>query len=180
MNDSVNRGFLPGGKIGMRSSNWTITTHGFTLSKWISNCLWLVEGIHDKCDDVITIQHESASPVLRIQWDKTSDIFHFLYNLVQKHVVSKQTMLSEISRLFDLLGLLRPVTSLAKRILQELLQENIYWDESIPANIHSRWIKLRAQFFKFQSIENTLLCKIFRRVKDYIPAWFLWCKSKRT
>ncbi|XP_011699835.1 PREDICTED: uncharacterized protein LOC105457083 [Wasmannia auropunctata] len=57
---------------------------------------------------------------------------------------SKRVILSEVSRLFDPLGLLGPVIVLAKLILQELWQLGIHWDESVPQDLHSRWSRLRS------------------------------------
>lgn len=59
--------------------------------------------------------------------------------------VSKRSILSEISNFFDCLGLLGPIIVLAKLIIPELWQLNLYWDESIPPDIDFRWRRLKDQ-----------------------------------
>ncbi|XP_039303433.1 uncharacterized protein LOC120357334 [Solenopsis invicta] len=59
----------------------------------------------------------------------------------------------KVSRLFDPLGLLGPVIVTAKLILQELWQSGVYWDESVPQDIHSRWSKLRSQLSHINQLQ---------------------------
>lgn len=59
--------------------------------------------------------------------------------------MSKRDILSEVSRLFDPLGLLGPIIVLAKLIMQELWQLDVHWDESIPSDIDFKWRKPKAQ-----------------------------------
>jgi len=61
------------------------------------------------------------------------------------HVVSKRVTLSEVAKLFDPLDLLDPVIVIAKLILQDLWQLIIQWNESVPQDIHTRWIAFRIQ-----------------------------------
>lgn len=63
-----------------------------------------------------------------------------------------RVILSEISRCFDPLELLGSTIVIAKLILQELWQSGIYWDESVPQDLHTRWLKLRSQLFDLDQI----------------------------
>lgn len=114
---------------------------GFTLSKWASNCSYLLEGLTDQREDLVAINLQAASTVLGINWNQVSDTFHFCYEAELLSVISKRTILSELSKLFDPLGLLGLVMVLAKRILQELWQAGTHCDE-LPPDIHTRWVKL--------------------------------------
>jgi len=82
-----------------------------------------------------------------MQWNQCQDTFQFLCKLhTESHVISKRVILSEVARkLFDPLGFLDPVIVIAKLILQDLWQLAIQWDESIPQDIHIRWITFRTQ-----------------------------------
>jgi len=81
-----------------------------------------------------------------MQWNQCQDTFQFLCNLdTESYVVSKRVILSEVARLFDPLGLLGPVIVIAKLILQDLWQLAIQWNESVPQDIHTRWIAFRTQ-----------------------------------
>lgn len=47
--------------------------------------------------------------------------------------------------MFDPLGLLGPIIVIAKLILQNLWKSGIHWDESVPQEIHTRWLRLKSQ-----------------------------------
>jgi len=51
------------------------------------------------------------------------------------------------------LGLLGPVIVIAKLILQDLWQAGVQWDESVPQEIHTRWIKLRSQLTSLNQLQ---------------------------
>lgn len=57
--------------------------------------------------------------------------------------MTKRGILSEISSLFDPLGLLGPVIIIPEILLQEIWQLKMHWDESVPSNVHTRWIEFR-------------------------------------
>jgi len=54
-------------------------------------------------------------------------------------------MISAISRIFDPLGLLGPVTLVAKTLIQKLWQLNLDWDEAVSMSIHTSWLQLQTQ-----------------------------------
>lgn len=47
--------------------------------------------------------------------------------------------MSVISRIYDPLGLVGPLITEAKEIMQQLWLLKLNWDESVPINIHSKW-----------------------------------------
>ena len=54
---------------------------------------------------------------------------------------TKCSILSFVSSIFDLLGILSPSLIEPKQIIQDLWKQNIDWDEKIPADILQRWQK---------------------------------------
>ncbi|KMQ92054.1 hypothetical protein RF55_8010 [Lasius niger] len=115
------------------------------LSKWASNCPELLKFVRNRGDEIIPIRDEADSCILGIQWNQSKNTFHFSCKLDPScDVVFKRTILSEVARLFDLLGLLGPIVVIAKLIPQEFGQSGVYWDESVPQDIHIRWSKLRS------------------------------------
>lgn len=111
----------------------------FELSKWASNCSELLEPIQNRKGGEIIISNETDSCILGIQWNQSKDVFRFSCKLDPScDIISKRTILSEVARLFDPLGLLRPVIVIAKLSLQELWQSGVHWDETVPQNIHIR------------------------------------------
>ena len=114
----------------------------FELNKWASNCSELLEIDNRDHMPVIIRDNATDSCILSMQWNQ--DTFQFLCKLdTGTHVVSKRVILSEVAK-FDPLGLLGPVIVIAK-ILQDLWQLAIQWDESVPQDIHTRWIAFRTQ-----------------------------------
>ncbi|KAF8787466.1 hypothetical protein HNY73_009062 [Argiope bruennichi] len=64
-----------------------------------------------------------------------------LVSITSTDIHTKRTVLSTIAKLFDPLGLLGPVISLAKIFLQKLWLLNLQWDDQLPPEIHSEWEK---------------------------------------
>ncbi|XP_020297156.1 uncharacterized protein LOC109861769, partial [Pseudomyrmex gracilis] len=126
----------------------------FELSKWASNCPELLENLEDRGRELVVIKDETDSCILGVQWNQATDTFHFSYELgLTCNVASKQTILSEIARLFDSLGLLGPVVVIAKIILQDLWQADVQWDESAPQKIHTRWSRLKSQLASLNQMQ---------------------------
>ncbi|XP_018406510.1 PREDICTED: uncharacterized protein LOC108782682 [Cyphomyrmex costatus] len=73
--------------------------------------------------------------------------------------ISKRKILSDVSKLYDPLGLLGPIIVIAKLILQDLWRAGIDWDESVPQNLHARWITFKSQLTELNRLA------IPRRVK---------------
>nr|XP_033338067.1 uncharacterized protein LOC117226949 [Megalopta genalis] len=76
---------------------------------------------------------------LGVVWDATGDIIRFTVNHNVTTRVTKRSILSSVAKIFDPLGLLGPVTILAKLMIQQLWQLKVDWDESLPVGIHTEW-----------------------------------------
>ncbi|XP_071652185.1 uncharacterized protein [Temnothorax longispinosus] len=118
----------------------------FEFSKWASNCPELIKPVDNQNSEPVTINGDMDTSILGIQWNQSKDTFSFLCTPDPSHnVITKRTILLEVSRLFDPLGLLGPIVVIAKLIIQDLWQSGVHWDESVPQNIHTRWCTLRSQ-----------------------------------
>lgn len=119
---------------------------GFELSKWASNHPDLIKDLSGLDSSSVTIDKGKTSSVLGVKWNATRDTFCFLYEPPEiSGTISKRVILSEVSRLFDPLGLLGPIIVSAKLVLQDLWRSGTSWDESVPPDIYFRWIELKAQ-----------------------------------
>ncbi|XP_011686447.1 PREDICTED: uncharacterized protein LOC105449144 [Wasmannia auropunctata] len=119
----------------------------FTLDKWFSNCNELLKGISYNCgQNCVSINESSETRILGLQWNPYEDSFRYTVNVSSlQSNSSKRNMLSEISRLFDPLGLIGPVILIAKLMIQDLWKLHLDWDESVPLSIHSRWLEYKTQ-----------------------------------
>lgn len=116
----------------------------FELSKWHSNVPELCGPPASRREEFVEIGEPIDSRILGIVWRPNSDTFHFTFKTEESsNRVTKRAILSEVSRLFDPLGLLGPSLVLAKLIIQDLWQANISWDEAVPLDLNTKWTKLK-------------------------------------
>ncbi|XP_043263595.1 uncharacterized protein LOC122403875 [Colletes gigas] len=109
---------------------------GLHIRQWASNEPRLLTGlpvaqIHTKYFGDTTVK------TLGVSWHARDD--HITYS-VDPNIetrVTKRTILSTIAKIFDPLGLLAPVITTAKLLMQQLWQLQLAWDESLPASIHT-------------------------------------------
>ncbi|CAD6226424.1 GSCOCG00005816001-RA-CDS [Cotesia congregata] len=102
---------------------------GFCLRKWVVNHPSLIIEDQEHPDSAhMSLDPDSSIKTLGIRWNSPVKIISFT-----------QTVLSQIAKLFDPLGLLGPSIMHAKIIMQLQWKARVVWDESIPVEIHSSW-----------------------------------------
>ncbi|XP_061722994.1 uncharacterized protein LOC133529314 [Cydia pomonella] len=165
---------------------------GMNLRKWSANDPTLLE---DLTKDQISTQiydfkHEESMKTLGLGWNPSSDTFLLSWELQNDTAsnLTKRTLLSEISRLYDPLGWYSPVTVTAKLIFQRVWTSNISWDQILPHQIQEDWIKLKTELQLLNKVnlnrwiggtskqiellgfsdasEKAFACVIYTRVKD--------------
>lgn len=107
----------------------------FELRKWCANHPLLLQNIPKEYIEANFLVDEADKSIkaLGIYRDPLHDTFRFRINLpTPPAIVTKRIILSDISRLFDPLGLVSPVIVTAKLFMQEIwrLKES-KWDESV-------------------------------------------------
>ncbi|XP_058797385.1 uncharacterized protein LOC131667724 [Phymastichus coffea] len=118
---------------------------GFVIRKWSSNHPSALDNIDKNIFDLdCGIQGNPIKKTLGIIWDSQRDVFTYSAN-PDALASTKRKLLSQIARIFDPLGLLGPLTLYAKTLIQECWKANITWDESLPQDIHTKWIALAEQ-----------------------------------
>lgn len=118
-----------------------LKSSGFELSKWKSNDPTLFE--RDTEEFVRITAGEEEIKTLGLLWTPNRDTFQYQVNTRQANInvlITKRTVLSIVSQIFDPLGLVGPATIKAKIILQKLWQLNLGWDESLPMELHHKWV----------------------------------------
>lgn len=130
---------------------------GFNLRKWSSNATQVL-------DDIPSTQREGANcldvcrddmiKTLGIMWHTFDDKFHFIVKpSVKPSKFTKRTLLSDVAKLFDPIGLLAPVVINAKILFQSLWLKGLSWDEQLPEDIVTEWLNLRSKLCEVTDIK---------------------------
>lgn len=124
---------------------------GFNLRKWKSNENSLLPdqtGTPKSSDKHENFEFKEAesSKTLGLRWNPQKDSFTFESKIesAKNAKETKRTLLSDISKVFDPLGWLTPVTMKLKSLYQAVWRANIQWDDELPSEIKTEWLKIRA------------------------------------
>ena len=81
------------------------------LRQWVSNDLSILEGVHEKSlDNEFIMNKDSILKALGVYWKAREDCFVYTAKLTETPTsITKRFILSEIAKLFDLLGLIGPI-----------------------------------------------------------------------
>lgn len=120
---------------------------GMNLRKWSSNEPQLIKDLlQHQVDTPLDFKCAESRKTLGLRWNPSSDNFVFQSKLdYQKDIKdhTKRQLLSDISKLFDPLGWLSPITIRAKLLFQRAWASGISWDDQLPELIQNDWNKLR-------------------------------------
>lgn len=131
---------------------------GMELSKWASNCKALLEPASaTHAENVVSLDCTKSDdePVktLGLLWFPMSDTFGYKVHNSSRIDNTKRNVLSEISKIFDPLGLLAPVIITAKIFMQTLWAAGIGWDECLPDTLAKTWQNYRRGLHAVDSIK---------------------------
>lgn len=118
---------------------------GFPVKKWISNEEQILNTIplQEKSSTVAYgFDDNSTVHTLGMIWRPKADQFSYAVN-VGHSTITKRHILSDIASIFDPLGLIGPVLTTAKIIMQELWRDKLEWDQVVPLELQNKWIRFR-------------------------------------
>ena len=123
------------------SSRSMFNKANMNLRQWSSNSTTLND--QARSDGV---NAELKVKVLGLTWDANTDTFSLSLTKLCDEIrntkeLTKRSVLSLSSKLFDPLGFTEPVNVKAKIMMQELWKANIAWDEDLPTNYKESWAK---------------------------------------
>lgn len=126
---------------------------GFHSRKWCSNEPSILEDSIDKSiDSHLYLRDFETQKTLGVYWHPRNDsLVHIMKPFKEQQRTTKRIMLSQIASLFDPLGLLGPVIVKAKILLQQLWENKLDWDESVPLHVATIWNEYKNQI---QAINN--------------------------
>lgn len=122
----------------------------FKLRKWISNNKDIFVGMQD--NDIHPKLHQLGSKentkTLGIMWNCQEDVLMYRISKSDQSQPTKRSVLSETAQVFDPLGVLSPVTIIAKIYLRRLWELKLSWDEVLPINLQATWTEFRSDLYK--------------------------------
>lgn len=128
---------------------------GFELRKWISNHPSLISHFPSSHlqNIPLSMDLEDSIPIkiLGLRWNPSFDTFSFDVQYLDRSC-TKRILLSEMSRIFDPLGFLTPISLTLKILVQKLWSLGIGWDDPVPESILCSWLKIRAELSLLSSI----------------------------
>ncbi|XP_062707840.1 uncharacterized protein LOC134288111 [Aedes albopictus] len=131
---------------------------GFPVHKWCANDEAILQDVPEaEREKLVLLDDLSANEVMKtlgLTWNPRSDKFLFCQSpSSEESTVTKRQLFSEIAKMFDPLGLLAPITVLAKRLMQQTWAAKIGWDESLSDDILKDWLQLRNSLASVRDIE---------------------------
>ena len=130
---------------------------GFPLTKWVSNSRRVLDAIPEaeRAKEVKNLDLSKEDlpfeRALGVRWCIETDTFGLKIDL--KHSPpTRRAILSVVSSVYDPLGLTAPLVLPAKRLLQDLCQEKLGWDDAMPSKYEvsrERWLADLPKLSKF-------------------------------
>lgn len=129
----------------------------FELHKWSSNSSDMLRNIPEENVELLQADGGSEGESIRalgLVWKPLKDVFTFnIESLKYDEKFTKRSLLSNIAKLYDPLGLLSPTIILAKLLVQNLWKCKIDWDDQILEEHKSTWISYRKNLSSLENFE---------------------------
>ena len=161
----------------------------FTLRQWSTNSAALQEAI--RLNNAGSASELTS--LLGLLWDTSNDTLSFQAKQFDSPAdsLTKRTVLSIASQLFDPLGLVLPVTIVARLFIAELWDEKIGWDQPLPPPKFNVWQNIEkelnavsllqfSRWIDFTSCEPVYLHVFTDASKSVIGAVAYLCQGKKS
>ncbi|XP_032690611.1 uncharacterized protein LOC116853593 [Odontomachus brunneus] len=130
-----------------------LSTGGFKAHKWHSNSPEVVSLTpqNEKMSFILSIDDKTAIKALGLEWNPDEDNFKFTVRKLASSITKRQ-VLSAISRLFDPLGLIGPILTRAKLLMQETWRIDRDWDERLPDEFLVKWEEFKVELSSLKTL----------------------------
>ena len=130
---------------------------GLRLHKFVSNDFQVLESVPkgERAVDVILNLPSDQLPierVLGIQWLVGLDCFKFSI-ILKDQPLTRRGMLATVASVYDPLGFLAPLVLKAKKILQEICNRGVSWDEPLPEEVRPRWEHWKCDLLRLNELQ---------------------------
>ena len=123
---------------------------GFPLKKFISNRPEALKNLSEEdCLDVKTFSGEEhfTTKTLGVKFCPNEDtlMFSFVDKMETNDFETRRTLMSQLHRVYDPMGLLSPFVVRAKQILQRSWLLGTEWDDPLPPDLAEPWLKWKQE-----------------------------------
>ncbi len=128
---------------------------GMKLRQWASNSKKLLENVPivDREVDLNSMNVNETIKTLGLIWNPHVDDFRYkVPDFTNSNEITKRQVTSDVTKLFDPLGLLAPVVILAKCFVQRLWLEQVDWDDILSEQSKHFWLSFRDNLSSLASI----------------------------
>lgn len=134
---------------------------GFEVRKFASSHASVLADLSpDQCEDVDLSDKHSNVKVLGLQWSPGSDCFGYTVQNF-KGKFTKRDVLSYAARIYDVKGLLTPLTTYIKCFIKRLWDCNLGWDEEFSATLAEEWTQFCSSIPKLQLLQIPRYIPVF-------------------
>lgn len=130
---------------------------GFNLRKWQSNERKLLLDVEmTECDEkMYQFKQPDTAKTLGLGWNPQTDQFYFSQLQLESKsgLYTKRSLLSDISKLFDPLGWLSPLSTTMKLLFRDVYVSKVEWDEPLPGPIMTKWDNIKQDLDLISTIE---------------------------
>ena len=125
---------------------------GFELRSWVSNGGSL-QAVFER--DNRSVDHDSlVEKLLGYAYNPNLDIIQISPNCFDFNAFNtKRSVLSNLAKVFDPLGLITPLISKGKALMRVIWQQKFDWDDILPQEMVESWEKLFADLCLVQNLE---------------------------
>ncbi|GFW40651.1 integrase catalytic domain-containing protein [Trichonephila clavipes] len=129
---------------------------GFPIRKWASNESSVLESLPTELrssSGSLHIEEDHLMKILGIIWNSKEDTFRINISPPNEVRSTKRQLLSTIANIYDPLGFLSPTTIQLKILMQDILKENISWDDPVTDCIFESWTQFKNQMKHLAEIQ---------------------------
>ena len=134
---------------------------GFNLTKFCSNSVEFLEALpkEDRAksmkDLALGQDPLPAERVLGVLWDPEADRLGFALDIdaLKRKPVTRRGILSATAACYDPLGLATPYIVKGRMLMQELTRLRLGWDEPVPAEVKTDWIRWLAGLQQLKEVK---------------------------
>lgn len=129
---------------------------GFPLKKWASNCDEFLDSIPSEEIELKTktIGGHKFVAMLGLKWFYECDRLGFKMDIERNaEKLTKRAILSQITTIYDPLGLMSPITIYNKILMQDIWRTNCEWDDEVSEDIAIKWNALKKELPLIEKIK---------------------------